>query len=366
MTKLIFCFDGAFNDSLDAGSFFSDSSISNILKLHTLFGGDLQNSRNLSTPDQHSFYYSGIGTRGSFLRKIVNSAFVPSFVDTSEIIDEAKNNLQKFKKSDEIYIFGFSLGAAIARKFAAKIREHNPAVESIKFLGVFDTVAAIRDSLDLRKDTYPASGILFENGTLGEHIQSAVHLVSIDEKRLAFQPTLFNFDKRIEEIWFAGVHSDIGGGYWFDGLSDITLEVMCNKAEKAGLTVLATDKINYASLHDNDEDAEEEGICLDDLEIHPIAKGVLHEQQRPGLAAKTLAPRLVRVNENDQESTKHSAIIHHTVHERFGQVTGYRPYALRNRKYRVIDKNGKIGKERLGIKGLRKKTLREYLPHSNT
>jgi hypothetical protein len=91
---------------------------------------------------------------------------------------------------------------------------------------VFDTVAATRGSLDLNPDTYPASGIVFENGTIGKNIEKAVHLVSIDEKRLAFQPTLFNKDDRVTEVWFSGVHSDVGGGYWYDGLSDITLKFM--------------------------------------------------------------------------------------------------------------------------------------------
>lgn len=49
MKKLIFCFDGTCNDPDDAGDFFSDSSISNILKLHVLLGGKLTplNGKNL-------------------------------------------------------------------------------------------------------------------------------------------------------------------------------------------------------------------------------------------------------------------------------------------------------------------------------
>ena len=64
----------------------------------------------------------------------------------------------------------------------------------------------------LNEGTYPASGVLFENGTLGEHVEKALHLVAIDEKRIMFQPTLFNKDERVEEVWFAGDHADIGGG----------------------------------------------------------------------------------------------------------------------------------------------------------
>lgn len=354
MTKLIFCFDGTCNDPGDAGDFFADGSISNVLKLHALFGGNLQNKPNQNLRGQHSFYYSGIGTRGNWLKQKLNALFAPPSGDMEDIIEQAKTDLNKFEKGDTVYVFGFSRGAAIARMFAAKICEHNEKVESVKFLGVFDTVAATKGSLDLQKGTFPASGIVFENGTLGEHVESAVHLVSIDEKRVAFQPTLFNHRKNVKEVWFAGVHSDIGGGYWFDGLSDITLRFMCEEAKRAGLTLLNPQKINFQGLREKNE-SKEDAICRDDIEIHPLHRGVMHEQQRASLVAKTtLAPRFVRVNVNDKPSAK-LPIIHHTVYDRFNEVTGYRPYALRNRRFRILDKNGNIERiQRLGIAGLRK------------
>ncbi|SMN10982.1 Peptidoglycan binding domain protein [uncultured Candidatus Thioglobus sp.] len=347
MTKLIFCFDGTCNDPADVGDFFNDGSISNILKLHALFGGIMSppNTKNPETPEQRSFYYSGIGTRGSWLRQKINAAFSPPSADMEDIISEAKEDLEKnFHDGDEIFIFGFSRGAAIARMFASKIGDNY----QVKFLGVFDTVAATKGSLDLRKGTFPASGVVFENGTMGKHIESAVHLVSIDEKRLVFQPTLFNHDKRISEIWFAGVHSDIGGSYWFDGLSDITLEFMCKRAKKAGLTILAPSELDYALLKDDDDDTNY--ICHDDININPIFYGVLHEQHRSKMVAMaTLAPRKVRVNVDDKESSEHVPIIHHTVCDRFNKVAGYRPYALRDARYRVMEENGIEGEVKKGI-----------------
>lgn len=339
MTKLIFCFDGTCNDPTDVGDFLNDGSISNVLKLHALFGGIISslNDENPKTPGQRSFYYSGIGTRGGWIRQKINASFAPPSADMEDIIAEAKDNLaENFNNGDEIFIFGFSRGAAIARMFAAKIGNKY----GVKFLGVFDTVAATRGSLDLRKGTFPASGIVFENGTMGKHIKSAVHLVSIDEKRLAFQPTLFNYDERITEIWFAGVHSDIGGGYWFDGLSDITLDFMCKRAEQAGLKILALNELDYTLLKDHDGDTND--ICQDDINIIPLYSGALHEQHRLGIVVKTLASRKVRVNVDDQKSSEHMPIIHHTVVERFNKITGYRPYALRNARYRIMDKNSTI------------------------
>lgn len=342
MGKLIFCFDGTCNDPEDSGDFFEDSSISNIVKLHAFLGGKLNphNGKNRKTPGQHSFYYSGIGTRGSWLKQKLNAAFAPPYGDMDDILDEANADLgRNHKDGDEIYVFGFSRGSAIARMFASTIDK------PVKFLGVFDTVAATRGSLDLNPNTFPASGIVFENGTIGRHIKKAVHLVSLDEKRLAFQPTLFNQDKRITEVWFSGVHSDVGGSYWFDGLSDITLEFMINCVKK-DLAILNIHTINYTDLKIK---GAQDSIGTDDLNIKPLCDGKLHEQKRPGLKAKTLAPRLVRVNVDDQPSKTHVPLIHHSVSDRFHSVPEYRPYALRNVIYRIVGKTGKGGKELSGI-----------------
>ena len=181
MKKLIFCFDGTCNSPQDSDDFFEDSSISNIVKLHAFLGGKLNpmNSENETLSDQHSFYYSGVGTRGNWLKRKFNALFAPPYGDMDDILDEARADLKaNFCEGDDIYIFGFSRGAAIARMFAA----HLPY--KVKFLGVFDTVAATRGSLDLNPDTFPVSGIVFENGTLGSHVEQAVHLLSLDEKRI--------------------------------------------------------------------------------------------------------------------------------------------------------------------------------------
>jgi uncharacterized protein (DUF2235 family) len=334
MKNIILNFDGTCNDQEDAGDFFEDTSISNVLKLHAFFGGKLNplNEQNSKIAKQHSFYYSGVGTRGNWLWQKINAMIAPTYGDMEDILEQAENDLKKYyNDGDKIYIFGFSRGAAIARMFAAHCDKE------IAFLGVFDTVAATRGALDLNPDTYPASGIVFENGTMGEHINKAVHLVSVDEKRLAFQPTLFNKDDRITEVWFAGVHSDIGGSYWFDGLSDITLQFMLDSV-KNDLKILTSKQLNYDNLKIK---GAQDRICWDDLNVKPLSDGVLHEQKRKGLAAKTLSPRLVRVNKNDQPSSE-APIIHHSVCERFNKVASYRPYALRDTKFFVMKNNRTI------------------------
>jgi hypothetical protein len=180
---------------------------------------------------------------------------------------------------------------------------------------------------------------------MGAHIEEAAHLVSIDEKRIAFQPTLFNKDKRITEVWFAGVHSDIGGGYWFDGLSDITLKFMLDVV-KDKLHVLAISEIGYDALKIA---GAQDALCDDDLNIKALCNGKIHEKKRSGAMAKTLAPRLMRVNIDDLPSKKDTAIVHHSVSDRFKTVTAYRPYALRDAHFRIMDKNGNLGE---GLKGV--------------
>lgn len=336
MANLIFNFDGTCNDPEDVGHFSDDMSITNVLKLHAFFGGKLtpNNASNENTPGQHSFYYSGVGTRGNWIWRIINSAIPSPYGEINDIIGEADTDLEAhYKPGDKIYVFGFSRGAAIARIFAAR------CPVDIEFIGVFDTVAATRGELDLSSSTLPASGIVFENGSIAKHINRALHLVALDEKRVPFQPTLFNKEPRISEVWFAGTHSDIGGNHWFDGLSDITLQFMLD-AVASELQVLTREQISFESLA---VASDQDQICWDDLNIKPLVNGVIHDTSASGLHAHVRAPRFVRVNMNDWPS-RNLPIIHHSVKQRFNTVTGYRPYALRNREFLIMQADGSVDK----------------------
>lgn len=347
MEKLIFCFDGTCNSPDTFDDYLEDTSITNVLKLHAMFGGSLLplNSKNSALPKQHSFYYSGVGTRGGWLAKKINAMFAPPYGDLDEILESAFNDLDKnYNDGDEIFIFGFSRGAAIARMFASKVSH------PIKFVGVFDTVAATRGSLDLSPNTFPASGIVFENGTMGKHISESVHLLSLDEKRVLFQPTLFNKDDRITEVWFSGVHSDIGGGYWFDGLSDITLQFMIDRVKNM-LTVISVENIDYDKLKViNSQDT----ICRDDLNINALSDGKIHLQVVDStIDRKLLSARSPRININDYPTDEYAPIIHYTVIERFNAVSEYRPYALRDVSFKVLNKDGSLSSLCKGISELK-------------
>ncbi|MCA9048779.1 MAG: DUF2235 domain-containing protein [Planctomycetaceae bacterium] len=336
--KLILCFDGTSNKPEDAVEdrilvFVGDSGITNVLKLHLLFGGDLRGGQHVD--GQRSFYFSGVGTRGSGVEKVFDTAFAPERLSLKQMTDAGMAVVSEhFQAGDELYLFGFSRGAAIARRFASQLPDNVP----VRFLGVFDTVASFGIP-SLKDDQDPSGDVIFENGTIAKGIREALHLVSIDETRKVFRPTLMNRDVRVTEYWLPGVHSDVGGGYRQDGLSDSALQIMLEEMDRRnlGIRILAPQSVPYDKLAGDNSDPE---IDLDDVLIQPDLLGKLHEHKRPHkLAELTLAPRRVCVNENDQPSP-HRPLIHWTAAERIYGDPDYRPRALRQVAHDVILPDG--------------------------
>ena len=212
---LIFNFDGTGSEPRDAEQFSSahfkeDASISNILKLHLLFGGSLNLAPTTVFSSQLSFYYQGIGTKGSRLKRLLNQTLAPRDDDVASILKHAINDFkQHYQLGDTVLLTGFSRGAALARRFAKCLE---PLISNSIYLCVFDTVASIGLS-KVTKATRGAEHVIFENHTLATNIDQALHCVALDEKRRAFEPTLINYQNNAQEVWFAGAHSDIGGGY---------------------------------------------------------------------------------------------------------------------------------------------------------
>jgi hypothetical protein len=73
----------------------------------------------------------------------------------------------------------------------------------------------------------------------GKTVEFAYHALAIDEHRAPFAPSIWAYvpklGQTVEQVWFCGVHSDIGGGYVQSGLSDIALGWMIEKACGVGL-----------------------------------------------------------------------------------------------------------------------------------
>ena len=370
---IIFNFDGTGNEPSDAGKVETDESISNVLKLHILLGGgikdDKSNTKNGSGGKQIAHYYNGIGTRDSALGQIpllgkilsgakkgINMTVAPQWGDARKILREAEQDFNEvgYQKGDILVVTGFSRGAALARKFASTILNKHQNCE-VSFLGVFDTVAAM-DGIH-RKGEKISSDVFFENGTLNDRIKKAVHLVSLDENRISFSPTLFNKDNnnsnRILEVWFPGVHSDIGGGYWYDGLSDCALAFMIKEMKKALDKSISIAGGNYASIQKLLDGQGENlyGMEVDDIEINPKSDGVVHRHS--GLVVKAGAePRRICVNDNDRPSND-LPTLHCSVKERFKKVADYRPAALRGETFQLLEEDGTKSGPITGIAGLR-------------
>lgn len=240
--KIIISFDGtggeaSWGDQTETDVNTGTAGLSNISKMHLILGGDLENNGKFYD-DQIPLYYPGVGTRGEgLLAKIKYGINLGSMTD---IYHEALEDLGKcYKKADKLYVFGFSRGAATARLFCSYLQRRGLKVggEQIKpkitFLGVYDTVPGAisrgplntgRYQLDVKYDSWFTRRQA--ETKMPEIVEKAVHLVAVDEQRVIFRPTLFDKDDRVTEIWCAGDHSDVGGGYYYDGLSDGTLTYM--------------------------------------------------------------------------------------------------------------------------------------------
>jgi uncharacterized protein (DUF2235 family) len=120
--------------------------------------------------------------------------------------------------------------------------EHRNAEDRtpIRFLGVWDTVGAlgipIPAPVPKKAREFLSCRWSFHDVQLGSHVWHAAHAMAIDERRRPFEPTPFERQadappaQTIEQVWFAGVHSDVGGGYPDPRLADITLLWMADQA----------------------------------------------------------------------------------------------------------------------------------------
>jgi uncharacterized protein (DUF2235 family) len=143
----------------------------------------------------------------------------------------------------------------------------------IRFLGLWDTVEAYGIPIaELKRGIdWVLWPMLFGDCTLSKKVDRACHALSLDDARTTFHPLLWDeaaeakmVDKkevppgRITQVWFAGVHSNVGGGYPEDRLSLVPLEWIMSEAKASGLPLddahiqsVAADSSPYARLYDS-------------------------------------------------------------------------------------------------------------------
>ncbi|MEM7003880.1 MAG: DUF2235 domain-containing protein [Pseudomonadota bacterium] len=228
------------------------------------------------SPEQFSFYDPGLGTG---MRKVTGNIGGRGF---SENIRQCYEFIfQNFEHGDRIYLFGFSRGAATVRSLTGFIhmfgilpRSRHDLIEQawsiyktqnmkkrerraerflslnhtmwakVHCLCVWDTVAALgipQSKLDkLINKVFPHE---FHHFELSDSVRHAYHALAIDDARKAFHPVYIDprrentAESEMKQVWFMGMHTDVGGGYATSGLSDIAWEWMLLHAVKRGLKI---------------------------------------------------------------------------------------------------------------------------------
>jgi len=117
----------------------------------------------------------------------------------------------------------------------------------IRFIGVWDTVDAVGFPMEWIADYWNAYAYRyqFRDYKLSPFVSHACHALAIDDARQTFKPRLFDVrdetngeaQDRIKQIWFAGVHSNIGGGYPKQGLAHISLCWIAQEAKRHGMII---------------------------------------------------------------------------------------------------------------------------------
>ena len=291
---------------------------------------------------QKLFYNIGIGGEGSLISRVYDGATGTGI--SKNILQAYFFVMNNYEPGDELFLFGFSRGAFTVRSLSGLIRNsgilnmkyldkipqaydlyrsrhptYHPkefqatlfrktyAVEDvtrIKFIGVWDTVGALGNPLFLKGIVSTRNE--FHDTELSSKIENAFHALAIDEKRKNFEAALWHQqkgakDQTLEQMWFSGVHSDVGGGYPETGLSDISLKWIMEKAQGCNLG-------------------------FDPVPMQPDPSGQMHESMKGfyNLGKKLFRPIGLRIpNTGDTNEQIHPAVI-----ERYKKDAAYRPKNL--------------------------------------
>ena len=290
------------------------------------------------------YYDTGIGSEGDLIQRVFDGATGTGI--SENILQAYRFIINNYEPGDELFFFGFSRGAFTVRSLSGLIRnsgilkienldqvqraykiyhsrrpEYQPreieatlfrktfAIEEttkIKFVGVWDTVGALGNPLLL--NGYLSRLNQFHDTELSSRIMNAFHALAVDEKRKNFDATLWHQqpdskDQVLEQVWFQGVHSDVGGGYaeTESGLSDIALQWMLEKAESCNLK-------------------------FDNMVVKPNPMAIMHESYKGlyTLQYKNFRPiGCVNPRRGNTNESLHSSVV-----ERYKNDLAYRPKNL--------------------------------------
>ena len=344
MKRIVVCCDGTWND-VD-----SPSTDTNVFRMAKAIHGN--------NGEQIVLYQQGVGTTGLKIGDLIEGAIGLGVDENirSAYMFLAQNYVpgDGTTPGDEIFLFGFSRGAYTARALAGFISAcgllkrqklgdlpaawdyyrgpapHDPAkfmqscntechpAPIIRFLGVWDTVGAMGipgkafASADSQlygfHDTGPSKLVIH-----------GCHAMALNENRHEFVPTLWTGQALpgtlIEQVWFAGVHADVGGGYKHRDLADIPLVWMAKKAEADGLELDWTCLPSPAALNTNTPVHDScSGVFLLDS-FRRTWREVAGQECKVGLTESLYAP----IDQSGKVLKTINEAIHESAKRRFGK-----------------------------------------------
>ncbi|WEN16895.1 DUF2235 domain-containing protein [Rhodanobacter sp. AS-Z3] len=283
MRRLVLLFDGTWN---------KPESNTNVERLRRLIA-PVDDDGNLQMVN----YIPGVGVKRG-LTHLLGGAFGYGLSDN--VIDGYRWLCENWQAGDQIHLFGFSRGAYTARSLGGLIRkcgllrcssnasvaqadvdaaydfyrnltskpddpaavefraDHSIEVD-IHFIGVWDTVGSLGIPDTASWFPYARARYQFHDTELSKIVKYAYQALALDEHRADFSPAVWTRNpytvkagesltsKKVEQIeieqrWFIGSHSDVGGGNDRDGagrkpdpLPDLPLAWLQRKAMDAGL-----------------------------------------------------------------------------------------------------------------------------------
>ena len=270
--NLVICLDGTNNK-------FGQTN-TNVVRLYQALGKD--------PASQAVFYDPGVGTLGEpgmftkLGRKVTMLMGLAFGLGVTANVSEAYAFLMdEYAEGDRIYIFGFSRGAMEARALAGLLHKcgllnkgHDPLVRyavemhhnvvdkvsppqfkatfsravPIHFLGLWDTVTSVGNVW---------SPITWPFSTFNPSVVHVRHAIAMDERRAFFRQNRWSKspDQDVDERWFAGVHSDVGGGYPVEDsiLWQVAFKWMAEEAETCRLILDSREMARILSLRSKED-----------------------------------------------------------------------------------------------------------------
>ena len=277
--RIVICADGTWNSPSEVKP--GEDAPTNVWLLYQLI-----RDQGADGMPQLKFYHAGVGASGGRVRRVIDGMTGRGL--SRNMLECYRFLVDHYNPGDHLYLFGFSRGAYTVRTLAGLIRNSGilrrvdyPSEEAkqewierayrlyrdrdddsspkasravdfrhrrshpdfaISCIGVWDTVG----SLGIPVETGITSPIWwfnraragFHDVTLSTYVDCAFQALAVDERRGPFRPTLWVQNPHgklggqvVEQVWFSGVHSDIGGGYpWAErGLANVTLRWMINR-----------------------------------------------------------------------------------------------------------------------------------------